>query len=123
LQLRTLAGEREAYCTNCGEANSLGTPRSAFRKKPWRVAGHEGAKRNIGQAFASTPGTQVRLEAPGYQTPDWSTQRNPGHHIAWVPDHGLANSENDPTVVSLASKDSRITSLAEEDNNPCRQIN
>jgi hypothetical protein len=33
LHLPSLAGEREAHCTNCGEATSLGTPRSAFRGK------------------------------------------------------------------------------------------
>jgi hypothetical protein len=36
---------------------------------------------------------------------------------------GLANAEYDLTVVSLASKDPRATSLPEQDNNPSRLVN
>jgi hypothetical protein len=36
---------------------------------------------------------------------------------------GLANAEYALTVVSLASKDARATSLPQQDNNPSRQVN
>ncbi|GFZ44306.1 hypothetical protein JCM24511_02028 [Saitozyma sp. JCM 24511] len=68
LQLRTLTGEREAHCTRCGEANFFVHPEVCLQRKPWRVARHKGAKRIIGQALASTPGTRVRLEPLGHQT-------------------------------------------------------
>jgi hypothetical protein len=61
LQQRTLAGERETHCTNCGAATSFGKPRGLC------VAGHERDKYIIGQALASTPGTKVRLEPLGHQ--------------------------------------------------------
>jgi hypothetical protein len=67
VQLGTLAGEREPNCTNCGEVNYFGHPEVCLQRKPWRVARH-GAKRIIGQALASTPGTRVRLEPLGHQT-------------------------------------------------------
>jgi hypothetical protein len=62
LQLRTLAGEREAHCNNCGETNFFGHPEVCLQRKFRRVARHEGAKHIMGQALASTPGTRVRLE-------------------------------------------------------------
>jgi hypothetical protein len=121
LQLRTLAGEREAHCTNCGEANFFGRPEVCLQRKFWRVARHEGAKRIMGQALASTPGTRVRLEPLGHQT----SRRNNIQAITLLGSQatGLANAEYDLTVVSLASKEARSTSLPEQDNNPPRLVN
>jgi hypothetical protein len=84
------------------------------------VAWHEGA-RIIRQALASTPGTRVRLEPLGQQT----RRRNDVQVITIVGSQatGLANAEYDLTVVSLASKDARSTSLPEQDNNPSRLVN
>jgi hypothetical protein len=89
--------------------------------RPWRVARHEGAKRIIGQALASTPGTRVRLEPLGHQT----TRRNDIQVITLLGSQatGLANAEYDLTVVSLANKDSPTTSLPEHDQNPSRLVN
>jgi hypothetical protein len=39
------------------------------------------------------------------------------------PGSGLANVEYDLTVVSLAGKDARNTTLPEQDNDPCRLVN
>jgi hypothetical protein len=75
LQLRTLAGEREAHCTNCGETNFFGHPEVCLQRKFRRVARHEGAKHIMGQALASTPGTRVRLEPLGHQTSRRNTSR------------------------------------------------
>jgi hypothetical protein len=121
LQLRTLAGEREAHCTNCGEQNFFGHPEVCLQRKLWGVARHEGAKHIIGQALASTPGTRVRLEPLGHQT----SRRNDIQVITLLGSQatGLANAEYDLTVVSLASKDARSTSLPEHDRNPSRLVN
>jgi hypothetical protein len=54
LQLRTLAREREAHCTNRGEPNFFGHPEVCLQRKFRRVARHEGAKHIMGQALAST---------------------------------------------------------------------
>ncbi|GFZ50356.1 hypothetical protein JCM24511_08113 [Saitozyma sp. JCM 24511] len=111
LQLRTLAGGQAAYSTNCGEANFFGHPEVCLQRKPWRVARHEGPKRIIGQALDSTPGTRVRLEPLGH-----TSRRNDIQVITLLGSQttGLANAEYDFTVVSLASKDSRATSLPEQ---------
>ena len=71
------------------------------------------AKLIIGQALASTPGTRVRLEPLGHQT----SRRNDIQVITLLGSQatGLANAEYDLTVVSLASKDARATSLPEQD--------
>ncbi|RSH85360.1 hypothetical protein EHS25_004756 [Saitozyma podzolica] len=76
LQLRTLAGEREAHCIKCGETNFFGHP----------------------EAFASTPGTRVRLEPLGHQT----SRPNDIQVITLLGSQaaGLANAEYDLTVVS-----------------------
>jgi hypothetical protein len=50
LQLRTLTGERDAPCTNCGEARFSATPEVCLQRKLWRVA-QDGANRIIGQAL------------------------------------------------------------------------
>jgi hypothetical protein len=76
-----------------------------LQRKPWRVARHEGVKRIIGQALASTPGTRVRVEPHGHLT----SRR---HDIQVI-----------NLLGSLASKDSRTTSLPEQDNNPSRLVN
>ncbi|GFZ51184.1 hypothetical protein JCM24511_08942 [Saitozyma sp. JCM 24511] len=99
LQLRILAGEREAHCTSCGDANFFGHE-VCLQRKPWRVARHEGSKRFIGPALASTPGSQLGSQATG-----------------------LANAEYDLTVVSLASKEAPSTSLPEQDHNPSLLVN
>jgi hypothetical protein len=92
-----------------------------LQRKPWRVARHEGVKRIIGQALASTPGTRVRVEPHGHLT----SRRHDIQVINLLGSQatGLANAEYDLTVVSLASKDSRTTSLPEQDNNPSRLVN
>ncbi|GFZ48416.1 hypothetical protein JCM24511_06164 [Saitozyma sp. JCM 24511] len=102
LQLRTLAGEREAHCTNCGESNFFGHPEVCLQRKFRRVARHEGAKHIMGQALASTPGTRVRLEPLGHQT----SRRNDIQVFSLLGSQasGLANAEYDLTVVSLANK-------------------
>jgi hypothetical protein len=84
------------------------------------VARH-GAKRIIGQALASTPGTRVRLEPLGHLT----SRRNDIQVITLIGSQatGLANAEYNLTVVSLASKEARSTSLPEQDNNPSRLVN
>jgi hypothetical protein len=121
LQLRTLAGEREAHCASCGEANFFGHPEVCLQRKPWRVARHEGAKGIIGQALDSTPGTQVRLEPLGNQT----SRRNDIQVITLLGSQatGLANAEYDLTVVSLANKHARSTSLPNQDTDPSRLVN
>jgi hypothetical protein len=121
LQLRTLTGESEAHCTSCGEANFFGHPEVCLQRKLWRVARHEGATSIIGQALASTPGTRVRLEPLGHQT----SRRNHIQVITLLGSQatGLANAEYDLTVVSLASKDARATSLPDQDGNPSRLAN
>jgi hypothetical protein len=103
-QLRILAGEREAHCTSCVEANVFGHPRKA-----WRVARHEGAKCIIGQALASLPGTRVKLEPLGHQT----SRRNDIQVITLLGSQaaGLANAQYDLTVVSLASKGAAQTHI------------
>jgi hypothetical protein len=85
------------------------------------VALHEGAKRIIGQALASTPGTRVRLEPLGHQT----SRRNDIQVITLLGSQatGLANADYDLNVVSLANCDSRTTSLPKQDNNPSRLVN
>jgi hypothetical protein len=120
LQLRTLTGEREAHCTRCGEANFFGHPEVCLERKFWRAARH-GAKRIIGQALASTPGTRARLEPLGHQT----SRRNDIQTITLLGSQatGLANAEYDLTVISLASKDARATSLPNQDTDPSRVTN
>jgi hypothetical protein len=78
------------------------------------------ATRIIDQALASTPGTRVRLEPLGHQT----SRRNDIQVITLLGSKstGLANAEYDLTVVFLAIKDSRTTSLPEQDNNPSRLV-
>jgi hypothetical protein len=121
LQLRTLAGEREAHCTNCGEANFVGHPEVCLQRKSWRVARHEGTERIIGQAHASNPGTRVRREPLGRQT----SRRIDIQVITLLGSQlqGLANAYYDLTVVSLASKEDRSTSHPEHDDNPSRLVN
>jgi hypothetical protein len=121
LSLRTLTGEWEAHCTRCGEANFFGHPEVCLQRKLWRVARHEGAKPIIGQAVASTPGTRARLEPLGHQT----SRRNDIQVITLLGSQatGLANAEYDVTVVSLASKEARSTSLPKQDNNPSPLVN
>jgi hypothetical protein len=120
LQLRTLTGEREAHCARCGEANFFGHPEVCLERKFWRAARH-GAKRIIGQALASTPGTRARLEPLGHQT----SRRNDIQTITLLGSQatGLANAEYDLTVISLASKDARATSLPNQDTDPSRVTN
>jgi hypothetical protein len=119
-QLCTLAGERRPTAAT-GETNFFGHPEVCLQRKPWRVARHEGTKRIIGQALASTPGTKVRLEPLVHQT----SRRNDIQVIKLLVSQttGLANAEYDLTVVSLASKNSRTTSLPEQDNDPSRLVN
>ena len=121
LQLRTLAGEREAHCTNCGETNFFGHPEVCLQRKFRRVARHEGAKHIMGQALASTPGTRVRLEPLGHQT----SRRNDIQVFSLLGSQatGLANAEYDLTVVSLANKDARATKLPNQDTDPSRLAN
>ncbi|RSH89967.1 hypothetical protein EHS25_001953 [Saitozyma podzolica] len=121
LQLRTLTGESEARCTSCGEGNFFGHPEVCLQRILWRVARHEGAKRIIGQALASTPGTRVRLEPLGHQT----SRRNDIQTITLLGSQatGLANAEYDLTVVSLTSKDARATCLPSQDTDPSRLVN
>jgi hypothetical protein len=85
------------------------------------VARHERAKRIIGRALASTPSTRVRLEPLGHQT----SRRNDIQVITLLGSQatGLANSEYDLTVVSLASKDARATNLPNQDTDPSRLAN
>ncbi|RSH94159.1 hypothetical protein EHS25_003962 [Saitozyma podzolica] len=104
LELRNPAGEREVDCTNCGEADFFAHPEVCLQRKPWHVARHEGAKRIIGPALASTPGTRVITPLGSQAT-------------------GLANAEDDLTVVSLASKDARATNLPNQDTDPSRLVN
>jgi hypothetical protein len=119
--LRTLAGEQGAHCTNCGEANFIAHPEVCLERKPWRVARHEGDKRIIGQALASTPGTRVRLEPLGHQT----SRRNDIQTITLLGSlaTGLANAEYDLTVVSLSSKEAHATYLPNQDTDPSRLVN
>ncbi|GFZ43063.1 hypothetical protein JCM24511_00781 [Saitozyma sp. JCM 24511] len=121
LQLRTLAGEREAHCTNCGEANFFGHPDACLQRRFRRVARHEGAKHIMGQALASTPGTRVRLEPLGHQT----SRRNDIQVFSLLGFQatGLANAEYDLTVVTLANKDARATRLPNQDTDPSRLVN
>ncbi|GFZ48375.1 hypothetical protein JCM24511_06123 [Saitozyma sp. JCM 24511] len=121
LQLRTLAGEREAHCTNCGETNFFGHPEVCLQRRFRRVARHEGAKHIMGQALASTPGTRVRLEPLGHQT----SRRNDIQVFSLLGSQatGLANAEYDLTVVSLANKDARATKLPNQDTDPSRLAN
>ncbi|GFZ49940.1 hypothetical protein JCM24511_07343 [Saitozyma sp. JCM 24511] len=121
LQLRTLAGEREAHCTNCGETNFFGHPEVCLQRKFRRVARHEGAKHIMGQALASTPGTRVRLEPLGHQT----SRRNDIQVLSLLGSQasGLANAEYDLTVVSLANKDARATKLPNLDTDPSQLVN
>ncbi|GFZ52412.1 hypothetical protein JCM24511_10185 [Saitozyma sp. JCM 24511] len=95
LQLRTLAGERESHCTNCGEANFFGHPEVCLQRRFRRVARHEGAKHIMGQALALTPGTRVRLEPLGHQT----SRRNDIQVFSLLGSQatGLANAEYDLT--------------------------
>jgi hypothetical protein len=121
LQLRTLAGEREAHCTNCGEANFVGHPEVCLQRKSWRVARHEGTERIIGQAHASNRGTRVRRDPLGHQTSrriDIQVITLLGPQLT-----GLANAYYDLTVVSPASKADRSTSHPEHDDNPSRLVN
>jgi hypothetical protein len=119
--LRTLAGEREAHCTNCGETNFFGHPEVCLQRKFRRVARHEGAKHIMGQALASTPGTRVRLEPLGHQT----SRRNDIQVFSLLGSQatGLASAEYDLTVVSLANKDARATKLPNLDTDPSRLVN
>ncbi|RSH85351.1 hypothetical protein EHS25_004747 [Saitozyma podzolica] len=80
-----------------------------------------GAKHIIGQDLSSIPGTRVRLEPLGHQT----SRRNDIQVLTLLGSQatGLANAEYDLTVVSLASKESRATSLPEQDQNPSRLVN
>jgi hypothetical protein len=121
LQLRTLTGEREVHCTRCGQASFFGHPEVCLQRKLWRVARHEGAKRIIGQALASTPGTRVRLEPLGHQT----SRRHDIQVITLLGSQatGLANAEYDLTVVSLVNNDARATTLPNQDNDPFRLVN
>src|SRR5689334_6856502 len=121
LQLRTLTGEREAHCTRCGKANFFGHPEVCLQRKFRRVARHEGAKRIIGQALASTPGTRVRLEPLGHQT----SRRNDIQVFSLLGSQatGLASAEDDLTVVSLANKDARATKLPNLDTDPSWLVN
>ncbi|GFZ49920.1 hypothetical protein JCM24511_07323 [Saitozyma sp. JCM 24511] len=116
LQLRTLAGEREAHCTNCVETNFYGHPEICIQRKFRRVARHEGAEHIMGQALASTPGTRVRLEPLGHQT----SRRKDIQVFSLFESQamGLANAEYDLTVVSLANKDARATKLPNQDTDP-----
>jgi hypothetical protein len=100
---------------------SLGTPEVCLQRKFWPVARHEGAKRIIGQALASTPGTRVRLEPLGHQT----SRRNDIQTITLLGSQatGLANAEYDLTVISLSSKDARATFLPNQDSDPSRLVN
>ncbi|GFZ44943.1 hypothetical protein JCM24511_02669 [Saitozyma sp. JCM 24511] len=121
LQLRTLAGERDAHCTNCGETNFFGHPEVCLQRRFRRVARHEGSKHIMGQALASTPGTRVRLEPLGHQI----SRRNDIQVFSLLGSQatGLANAEYDLTVVSLANKDARATKLPNQDTDPSRLAN
>jgi hypothetical protein len=103
------------------EANFFGHPEVCLQRKPWRVARHEGAKRIIRQALASTPGTRVRLEPLGHQT----SRRNDIQVITLLGSQatGLAIAEYDLTVDLLESKDAHPTSLSDQDGNPSRLVN
>jgi hypothetical protein len=116
LQLRTLAGEREAHCTNCGETNFFGHPEVCLQRRFRRVARHEGAKHIMGQALASTPGTRVRLEPLGHLT----SRRNDIQVFSLLGSQatGLANAEYDLTVVCLANKDASATNLPKPRHRP-----
>jgi hypothetical protein len=119
--LRTLTGEREAHCTNCGETNFFGHPKFCLQRKFRRVARHGGAKHIMGQALASTPGTRVRLEPLGHQT----SRRNGIQVFSLLGSQatGLANAEYDLTVVSLSSKEAHATYLPNQDTDPSRLVN
>ncbi|GFZ49914.1 hypothetical protein JCM24511_07317 [Saitozyma sp. JCM 24511] len=107
LQLRTLAGEREAHCTNCGETNFFGHPEVCLQRKFSRVARREGAKHILGQA---------RLDP---------CRRNIIQVFSLLGSQatGLANAEYDLTVISLANKDARATKLPNQDADPSRLAN
>jgi hypothetical protein len=83
-------------------ANFSGIPEYCLQRKPWRVAGHDHAKRIIGQALASTPRTGVRLEPLGHYT----SRRN-DIQVITLP----AEAVYDLTVVSLVSKHAHTMSV------------
>jgi hypothetical protein len=116
LQLRTRASERDAHCTNRGEANVFEKqhPEVRLHSQPRRVARHEGAKRIIGQALASTPGTRVRLEPLGHQT----SRRNDIQVITLLGSKamGLSSAEYDLTVVSFVETTRSRARLAADSN-------
>jgi hypothetical protein len=107
------------HCTNCGEANLFGH-RGLPPEETVACGPTQGAKRIIGQALASTPGTRVRLESPGHRT----SRRNDIQVITLLGSQatGLANAEYDLTVVCLANNEARSTSLPEQDHNPSRLV-
>ncbi|GFZ50353.1 hypothetical protein JCM24511_08110 [Saitozyma sp. JCM 24511] len=103
-QLRTLTGEREAHPLRRDKlllTNIFGYPEVCLQRKSWRVARHEGAKRTIGQALASTPGTRVRLE--------------PLLH--------LTSRRNDIQSSPWQAKDARATYFPNQDTEPSRLVN
>ncbi|GFZ47034.1 hypothetical protein JCM24511_04260 [Saitozyma sp. JCM 24511] len=75
LQLRTLAGERKAHCTNCGETHFFGHPEICLQRKPWRVARYEGVKRFIGQAPPQPPAPASDSNLSATRPADATTSR------------------------------------------------
>jgi hypothetical protein len=121
LQLRTLAGERDKHCPHCGEPNFFGHHEVCLHRRLYRVTRHEQAKHVIGQALSTIPGAKVKLEPFGHHT----HRRNDIQLITLLGSQavGLANCEYDLTVISLASKNSRNTSLPENNNDPSKLAN
>jgi hypothetical protein len=121
LQLRTLAGEREVHCINSGEVNFFGHPRGLSSEEDMACGPTRGCQAHHRTGPRLHPRTRVRLEPLGHQT----SRRNDIQVITLLGSQatGLVNAEYDLTVVSLASKDSRTTSLPEQDNNPSLLVN
>ncbi|GFZ44869.1 hypothetical protein JCM24511_02595 [Saitozyma sp. JCM 24511] len=93
LQLRTLAGEREAHCTHCGETNFFGHLEVCLQRRFRRVA--------------------------DTKEPSTSWDRPLPRALATR----LANAEYDLTVVSLANTDAPVTKLLNQDTDPSRLVN
>jgi hypothetical protein len=72
--LRTLAGEREDHCTNCGEANFFEQPQVSLQREGWRVARHGGAERIIAWPPPLAPESG--------SNPLATRSRHPGHYVA-----------------------------------------
>jgi hypothetical protein len=118
-----VSGRPTAHCTNCGETNFSGTPEVCLQRKTLACGPTRRSQEHHGTSpcFHHRHSRQTRTPWP----PDQQTNRRNDIQVITLLGSqatGLAIAEYDLTVVSLAGKDARATSLPNQDGSPSRLV-